>query len=1166
MGVIEVALRILKIDLPEKVQKDANIQQLRRTLECYVVLLPLILNFVRDAQSDPKLKAEQVRTGNIKRTVESVKNIVDILKEVSVYVESLVKNPDSVVNDPHTLKQHVTQMSANISQLISIILETRQKDAINYPPQCSEARATQIDELAGEIATMQGYVVVFLTGPDGSGKTTMALGLAQKVLSLYPDGPIYVPLRTDPDSPPLEPVEIMARIVHEKYPFMDINDNYEENIKKAYLTLFGENKKRILVLDDPHSVVQVRALIPEKQCDCCIIVTSSHENMLDENMFSLAIQLEGLADDDASFFLEQYSQKLSLNGPNPAATTIAVTNAINFTLAHPLNLKLVAGLVNIATDTRDVSDLHSKAQKIEPTPEFTLREALSKLKPDLYKILPFLCVFPSFFDAAAVASVLDCDHDKAHSIIGELLTAGFLEPDPVYRLYSRFYLHPSVYDMLKPSLEGDRKRQCQLRYITHYKRVITTCAWLHLLGGALPRLGFDLMDREIHNLENMLHLTMELEQHALCSQILGGRELIGKRIEPKTLINWYAAVSETFPEFSVERVDCLNEVGVAMLKYANEPTVKQLFDKAIAEARTSSYARGECEAHMNLGKLENTKGALEHFGSALDLARKIRSVPLEARTQYHFGVAAMALGQKTVDPFSKSVALLTKIDYKPELATAQAKLGESLVIAQDKSAAIEVFKDCLRTMMEVPNPLLEPFVTFHLANLLKDKGDAKSAIGVMEEKLNLERGNMSPDELAYRLSELAHAYSSAGDKVKSIQLFQQAMQLYVQTGNKAGQAAGFNNIATVLSQIGRKKKAIKLYEQAVRLADEAGRTSSQGVYLHHLAMVYKDLGLCDRAIELLKESLDIATKLKEESLEARRLNAMGVCFAAMEDFSGAVQLYDQALAVAEAKRDRRLEGCILHNLAMAFVADNKQKQAVDFLNSAIQISQELLDIQLQAEAYHDLGMIECSSNNRKDGYDHVMKALSLATNNGKLRLQLTVLLDLARLYAKDANPTTSTKYCNKALVLAKQIEPKLIPEIYYAMAANYRALKDPATTLMNYKNALMTAKKVGNERLMRQIRADMQELLKIAGQDPAFNDAYSKMSPAFRQLMSMEAKHGSESTLMSSYTLSPPVTPTTAQRNAMQSEAADLDALINIDDENQDIDSIADTFAKSMRR
>ena len=119
----------------------------------------------------------------------------------------------------------------------------------------------------------KGATITGLRGMGGVGKTALALVLADKIKSQFPDGQIFIDMRgtsNNPELPPLTPDEAMAQVIRAYNPADRLPENSNE-LRGLYLSILA-GKRALLLLDNAASGEQVEPLLPP--AGCAVIITS----------------------------------------------------------------------------------------------------------------------------------------------------------------------------------------------------------------------------------------------------------------------------------------------------------------------------------------------------------------------------------------------------------------------------------------------------------------------------------------------------------------------------------------------------------------------------------------------------------------------------------------------------------------------------------------------------------------------------------------------------------------------------------------------------------------------------------------------------------------------------------------------------------------------------
>jgi tetratricopeptide (TPR) repeat protein len=118
-------------------------------------------------------------------------------------------------------------------------------------------------------------------------------------------------------------------------------------------------------------------------------------------------------------------------------------------------------------------------------------------------------------------------------------------------------------------------------------------------------------------------------------------------------------------------------------------------------------------------------------------------------------------------------------------------------------------------------------------------------------------------------------------------LYEQALLISKEVGDRAQEGRTFSNLAGVYRGIGQLQRARELYEQALPISREVGNRAGEAITLSNLATVYQGIGQLQRARELYEQALPIRREVGDRAGEAATLNGLAVLFRDM-------QLYEEA--------------------------------------------------------------------------------------------------------------------------------------------------------------------------------------------------------------------------------------------------------------------------------
>jgi tetratricopeptide (TPR) repeat protein len=205
---------------------------------------------------------------------------------------------------------------------------------------------------------------------------------------------------------------------------------------------------------------------------------------------------------------------------------------------------------------------------------------------------------------------------------------------------------------------------------------------------------------------------------------------------------------------------------------------------------------------------------------------------------------------------------------------------------------------------------------------------------------------------------LATCYYLLGQFTRATDLFEQALAIARETGDRVGETSALGNLASCYGDLGQIPRAIELYEQALAGARETGNRGGEARWLDGLAICYAALGQTARAIELYEQALPIYRETGNRADEARGLLNLGNSYGELGQTAQAIELYEQALAIARQIGYRLAEAASLASLGEAYGDLGSWDQGARYSQEAIDIADAIGSAQAQSEARRTLALIQ----------------------------------------------------------------------------------------------------------------------------------------------------------------------------------------------------------------
>jgi len=342
-----------------------------------------------------------------------------------------------------------------------------------------------------------------------------------------------------------------------------------------------------------------------------------------------------------------------------------------------------------------------------------------------------------------------------------------------------------------------------------------------------------------------------------------------------------------------------------------------------------------------------------------------------------------------------------------------------------------------------------------------------------------------PYSYAVNLGRLGLAYYYLGQAEQSINLYEQALIIARETGDRWREGAWLGSLSNAYSSLGQFERAVRLYEQTLVIAREMGDRVGEGRYLGYLGKTYHSLGQIERATKFYEEALAIARETGNRRNEGVWLGYLGWAYRALGQFERSINICEEALIIAREIRDRAEEGRHLGNLGSNYRALGQIVRAIGFYEEALAIAREIgyrrvegIWLGCLGIAYRDLGQIERAINIYED-------ALAIARETGDRWNESNWLGNLGIAYRALGQFMWAISICEEALAIACEIGDRAAEGRHLSnLGSAYCALERIVRAIGLYEEALAIARETGERRWEAHRLLELSKAMLAAGEFP----------------------------------------------------------------------------------
>ncbi len=230
------------------------------------------------------------------------------------------------------------------------------------------------------------------------------------------------------------------------------------------------------------------------------------------------------------------------------------------------------------------------------------------------------------------------------------------------------------------------------------------------------------------------------------------------------------------------------------------------------------------------------------------------------------------------------------------------------------------------------------------------------------------------------LNNMAEVYRQTGQPQQSLRLYEQALPLMREVGDRAGEATTLNNMALVYQQTGQPQQALKLYEQALPLRREMGNRAGEATTLNGLAYLYQDLNRYTEAEKAFEQSIVLEQQTSHRDGEIAGLFGLSLLlYQHLDRPQEAITRMEQALAVlVETGLPQDAAGHTKEQLQQYL---NAMRQGVKF-GQATNAPATMPDAQVQQVITNTIAVMTVAQDHRAEWRENIQEVLQQAQQRG----------------------------------------------------------------------------------------------------------------------------------------------------------------------------------------
>jgi len=404
-----------------------------------------------------------------------------------------------------------------------------------------------------------------------------------------------------------------------------------------------------------------------------------------------------------------------------------------------------------------------------------------------------------------------------------------------------------------------------------------------------------------------------------------------------------------------------------------------------------------------------TSPGAEHLPA---LARALNGAANLAREQGDFG-RAQALHRR-------SLTLSEAANDVHGTAEALNNLGLVALYEADHAAAQRYCQQGLDLFRQINDVGGIAAALNNLGNVARERGASDAAASLHKESLALRRGLGDKRGIALSLNNLANVVLNQGDYWRAAALHQESLALRRELGDQAGVATSLNNLGNVARVQGDFDAARAFYEEGLTVRRELGDKRRVAAALINLAIVERQEGNRGRAATLLSECIALRRELADQpGIDA----ALDIFRTLADDRSAAAArvFHEEMLALRRERRDHAGVVAALTQLAKVALAQGDSPAARAYYEESLSLRREMGDQRGAATTLTQLGVLALDEGDVARAEPVLQQALASHRRLRDRRGTAATLAGLARTSEASGQSQLAMDYWTQALAEYEQL-------------------------------------------------------------------------------------------------------------------------------------------------
>ena len=306
-------------------------------------------------------------------------------------------------------------------------------------------------------------------------------------------------------------------------------------------------------------------------------------------------------------------------------------------------------------------------------------------------------------------------------------------------------------------------------------------------------------------------------------------------------------------------------------------------------------------------------------------------------------------------------------------------------------------------------------------NSFYQKGQWKEALGKYTEALKVYRelGDVAGEALS--LNNIGGVYYSLGQYQQALDYYKRYLEIRHRIGDVAGEALSLNNIGSIYRRLGQYQEALNYCNQSLEIRRRIGDAAGEADSLNSIGIVYYRLGQYQEALNYCKRSLEIKRRIGDVAGEADSLIDIGNVYYSLGQYQEALHYYQQSLGIKRRIGDVAGEARSLNNIGNVYYSLGQYQESLNYRKQSLEIKRRIGDMAGEANSLNNIGSVYGSLGQYQEALNCYQQSLEIRRRIGDVAGEADSLNNIGSVYRRLGQYQEALNYCKRSLEIKRSI-------------------------------------------------------------------------------------------------------------------------------------------------